>query len=151
MSSNLLRKYIDILDEAVRLGYSDEYGTFRRPESQAERYHLAKQAQKVRAYNRGMRDYALDPTFDQPAQKTADLYNQFTTGVDSARFPDPEVPQGTGMLNPARPNERTDAVDTKDTSRKIPRTSRFDGRAYDKEYGLGSIGLKPRKRPSGIV
>jgi hypothetical protein len=147
MTTTFFRKYIDILDEAVRLGYSDEQGNhFRRPESQADRDKLAQGVKKVRAYNRDMRDYHLDPTLDRPDQQAADVYNPFTAGVDSARTADREVTRGTGMLNPANSSEYTDAVDTKDTSRKLPKTSRFDGRRYGND-GVGSMGIKPRKRP----
>jgi len=73
MSSNLMRRYIDILDEAIRAGFTTPaaapggVGGFDRPTTPAERDALAKGIKDTRTHNRAMMKTIKDPRYkDRP-------------------------------------------------------------------------------------
>jgi hypothetical protein len=79
-SADLLRTYLDIMDEAVRMAYTrDTDGKIDavRPRTQDQRNQLAQAARQSRQYNKQMKDYVTQPHAvpapDDPDPKSATI------------------------------------------------------------------------------
>lgn len=127
-SAELLRSYVDIVDEAVRMAFTRNRGDGKddavRPANQAERDQLAQAARQSRAYNQQMKAYATQPT-DVPGEDDIDPATAIARGrgrqsgnimrTDSFGA---EVPSGPRVAPAAAPDYpwTARAVDTKDPS-----------------------------------
>lgn len=144
--SDFFRKYLDILDEAVRVGTTTN-GYFHRPENQDERDELAQKVKQTRKYTRDMMAYATDPSAsDQGDEKLAAQHQPFTKGAASAQTYNymnaQNNPNATGPMAGAtgmqmarssgskNSGQQIAAIQTKNNPQigGIGKTSRWDGR-----------------------
>jgi len=125
MSTEFFRKYIDILDEAVRGVMVNPGGTAVRPNSPEERDIVAKGLKTARTYNKNMAKYAaapgekqdVDPATAQRRSRGALSGSIIEPGTGGA-----DVERGMPVTIPSAPDSgtwQTRAINTKNPNVRV--------------------------------
>ena len=128
MSTEFFRKYIDILDEAVRGVMVNPGGTAVRPSNPEERDLVAKGLKTARTYNKNMAKYAAAPGEKQDVDPA--LAQRRSRGALSGSIIEPgtgyhsgaDIERGMPVTIPSAPDSgtwQTRAINTKNPNVKV--------------------------------